>query len=89
MSVDFKQALNILAGTSGLDENAAANAFAGTTNYDVLGALNVAAGTWGKGLNKVCNLIAGTSGLDAQGALNTLITAGGNDPLTSLLEATV
>lgn len=56
-----------------LDDNGAANKYAGTNALAVLGALNVKAGNLTQaahvGLNTVCNQLAGTTGLEARDAL--------------------
>jgi hypothetical protein len=64
--------LNVLAGTSGLGENEAANIFAYGANKQMglLAALNAKAGTVDLDLNAVCNAIAGTKGMEALHALN-------------------
>lgn len=66
---DWLYVLNNLAGTAGLGEQGAANAYAGTKGLSTLAALNVKAGTTGLGMNAVCNMIAGTTGLEALNAL--------------------
>jgi hypothetical protein len=48
MAKEFAQALKDISGTT-LDPQGAANAWAGTTNVDLLGALNIKAGTSGVG----------------------------------------
>jgi hypothetical protein len=83
--VGWTAVLNALAGTTGLDALAAANAYAGLSlgpslpggaapkALGLLGALNVGIGnvrpSAWSGLNAVCNQIAGTSGLEALQAL--------------------
>lgn len=71
----LKWQLNRLAGTlvndqCTVDEQAAANIFAGTTNLALVAALNARAGTQGIGLRGVCNLIARTQDLDELRALD-------------------
>ena len=68
---EFQESLNHLAGTSGLDAQAAAQKWAGS-NKDLLGALNDKNHSYGLGLNLVCNRLAGTQNLDAQAALSRL-----------------
>lgn len=63
--------------TAFLDEQGAANAWAGTTGKGLIGALNYkvsAARTPAqyKGLNAVCNELASTTGLDAVVALRSI-----------------
>lgn len=71
--------LNRLAGTLDgndaptLDEQGAANVWAGTDGLALQGALNVQAGTSGLGLRAVCNLIAATTDLDPGPALATIV----------------
>lgn len=60
-----------------LEEQGAANAYAGTSGLGVLAALNLeASGTRTpdqyKGLNAVCNELAGTTGLEAIPALRSI-----------------
>lgn len=55
-----------------LEEDGAANKWAGTSSLPTIGALNKKAGTNGLGLNAVCNALAGTSGLEAVTALRTI-----------------
>lgn len=72
---ELKQTLNMLAGTTGLDEQGAANAWAGTTKLDLVGALNVRAGISQAnrlGLLGALNVITGTSGLDVNGCCDIL-----------------
>jgi hypothetical protein len=71
--------LNKLAGTSGLGEDAAANANWPGTTYGkntvyqaLIGALNEKNATSGLGLNAVCNSLAHTHGYSAVLALNVL-----------------
>ena len=72
---DFSAELNRLANGGAsypaqrLNAPAAANKWAGTSGYDLLGALNIKAGTSGLALNAVCNKLAGTSNYSAQAAL--------------------
>ena len=71
--------LNQLAGTKGLGELAAANAYAGTTNMGLEAALSIKAyGKIGYEINSSCNKIAGTTGMEALHALN--IKAGNAAP---------
>lgn len=70
----FKWQLNRLAGTlvndqCTVDEQAAANIFAGTKDLALVAALNARAGTQGLGLRGVCNLIGQTQDLDEVRAL--------------------
>ena len=68
------RALGLLTGAAGpLEEQGAANAWAGTTGFATQGALNKRLGTWGIGLDGVCNLLAGTTGFAAPAALSNLI----------------
>ena len=60
-----------------LEEQGAANAYAGTSGLGILAALNLeASGTRTpdqyKGLNAVCNELAGTTGLEAIPALRSI-----------------
>ena len=59
-----------------LDEQGAANIWAGTTGLATVGALNVKAGktspTQYLDLNGICNELAGTTGLAAPAALRTI-----------------
>ncbi len=59
-------------GMAWMGDSAAANLWAGTTGFDVIGALNIKAGNvqpnW-RDLNGVCNQLAGTTGLEAPAAL--------------------
>jgi hypothetical protein len=69
--------LNRLAGTSGLDEQGAANAYASTTGMPTVGALNIkaqAARTRDKfkDLDGICNELASTTGLAAPAALRSI-----------------
>ena len=70
--------LNRLAGTSGLGEAGAANAWAGTTGLEAVGALNHKAGltvqTQWLDMQGVCNYLAGTSGLGTAAALAQIPT---------------
>jgi len=63
--------------TAFLDEQGAANVWAGTTGKAIIGALNYKASSSRqpnayKGLNAVCNEIAGTTGLEAVTALRSI-----------------
>lgn len=69
--------LNRLAGTSGLDEQGAANAYALTTGLATVGALNIkaqAARTRDKfkDIDGICNELAGTTSLAAPAALRSI-----------------
>lgn len=69
--------LNRLAGTTGLDEQGAANAWAGTTGKAIIGALNYKVSSSRtpdkfKDLDGVCNELAGTTGLAAPAALRSI-----------------
>lgn len=69
--------LNRLAGTNGLAEQGAANAYASTSGKGVIAALNYKASASRqpydyKGLNAICNELAGTSGLSAVEALRSI-----------------
>jgi len=60
-----------------LEEQGAANAYAGTDGLGVLAALNLEASatrqqTEYKGLNAICNELAGTTGLEAIPALRSI-----------------
>lgn len=59
--------------TAYLDEQGAANKWAGTTGLNTIGALNVKNGVTNpalyKDINGVCNALAGTTGLAAPAAL--------------------
>ena len=68
---EFQESLNHLAGTSGLDAQAAAQKWAGS-NKDLLGALNDKNHSYSLGLNLVCNALAGTVNREAQDALSHL-----------------
>lgn len=70
--MEIQRELNRLAGTTGLDAQAAANDWAGTTQKDLLGALNAKNSSSGLGLNAVCNAIAGTSKKEAKAALESI-----------------
>jgi len=75
------RALGLLTPAAGpLDEQGAANVWAGTTGLALQGALNTKAGTWGFGLDRVCNLLGGTTNLAAPAALSyaTTITTWAN-----------
>jgi hypothetical protein len=76
----WQAVLNVLAGTSGLGENEAANIYAYGANKQmgILAALNAKAGTVDLDINAVCNAIAGTKGLEALHALN--VAAGDQAP---------
>jgi hypothetical protein len=63
--------------TSFLDEQGAANAWAGTTGKGIIGALNYEADPTRqpddyKDLNAICNELAGTTGKSAVDALRTI-----------------
>jgi len=68
--------LNRLAGitdvTQYLDEQGAANAYAGTTGLATVGALNVLAGKTTPADYSICNELAGTTGKSAVDALRTI-----------------
>ena len=73
--------LNRLAGitdiTKFLDEQGAANAWAGTTGLATVGALNIKASSSRtrdkfKSINGICNELAGTAGLAAPAALRSI-----------------
>ena len=69
--------LNRLAGTNGLDEQGAANAWAGTTGKATVGALNYKVSSSRtpnafKDIDGVCNELAGTTGLAAPAALRSI-----------------
>lgn len=69
--------LNRLAGTTGLDEQGAANAWALTTGLATVGALNIKAEAGRtrdkfKDLDGVCNELASTTGLAAPAALRSI-----------------
>lgn len=92
---DWNAVLNALAGTTNLDAQGAANAWAGLTGSakrELVGALNNKNGSSGLGLNAVCNQLAGLSvynGLDALGALNHLLahpTPGGADAMVLITD---
>ena len=68
---EIQESLNHLAGTSGLDAQAAAQKWANSTK-DLLGALNDKNGSYGLGLNLVCNQLAGTQDREAQDSLSHL-----------------
>lgn len=65
--------LNRLAGTSGLSETGAANAWAGTAGLALVGALNAQNGTVGLDLQGVLNDLAGTSGLAVVAAAEAIV----------------
>ena len=65
--------LNRLAGTEGLAEAGAANAWAGTSGLALVGALNFHAGTTGLDLQGVLNELAGTEGLAVVGAAEAIV----------------
>lgn len=65
--------LNRLAGTSGLSETGAANAWAGTSGLALVGALNSQAGTTGLDLQGVLNELAGTDGLAVVAAAEAIV----------------
>ena len=69
----WQAVLNVLAGTSNLGENEAANfyAYGRDKGQGLLKALNDKAGTVDLDINLVCNKIAGTSQLEALDALNS------------------
>lgn len=85
---EIPQSLNILAGTTGLDAQKAANAYAGTTGLELVAALNcklrsvttwnafVAGGFTALDLNGVANQLNGTKTKDAQDALSQLAGGG-------------
>lgn len=81
---EIQYSLNVLANTvSGLstfylDEQQAANVWAGTTKLELLAALNHKNGTTGLDLNLVCNQLASISPAtaDAQNALSKLAGGG-------------
>jgi hypothetical protein len=69
--------LNRLAGTTGLDEQGAANAWASTTGMPTVGALNIKAQAGRtrdkfKDIDGICNELAGTTGLAAPAALRSI-----------------
>jgi hypothetical protein len=69
--------LNRLAGTTGLDEQGAANAWAGTSGKATVGALNYKVSSSRspnifKDIDGVCNELAGTTGLAAPAALRSI-----------------
>ena len=69
--------LNRLAVKTGLDEQGAANAWAGTTGLSTVGALNIKAQAGRtrdkfKDIDGVCNELAGTTGLAAPAALRSI-----------------
>lgn len=70
--------LNRIAGTTELDAQGAANAWAETSQNDLVGALNVVAGTTGLELNGVIKLLAFNYGgnhlLDSYDALDTAVS---------------
>lgn len=80
---DLAESLNILAGTTGFDEQGAANAWANTSGYDTVTALNIKANVVDFDINEVCTkLLHNTAtyasyptGYDAAAALSIL--AGG------------
>lgn len=67
MAQELQQALQRVGGVNaaGLSAQGAANVWAGTTGYSLLGALNMKAGnargSW-VGMRAVCNQLAGTTG---------------------------
>jgi hypothetical protein len=69
--------LNRLAGTTGLDEQGAANAYASTTGLATVGALNIKVEANRtrdkfKDIDGICNELAGTTGLAAPAALRSI-----------------
>ena len=69
--------LNRLAGTTGLDEQGAANAWASTTGLATVGALNIKAEAGRtrdkfKDIDGICNELASTTGLAAPAALRSI-----------------
>lgn len=84
---EIQESLNILAGTTGLDAQYAANKYAGSVGLDLQAALNckyqgvttmqafIAGGYQMYDTQKVANLIAGTTSKDTQDALSN--AAGG------------
>lgn len=74
------EALNRLAGTTGLTAQTAANRYAGTTGRTIQEALNVKAGVTGRTGQEAANILAGTTGLTKQEALNRLVYFGSFSP---------
>lgn len=77
--MELQGELQRITGTN-LDEQGAANSWAGTSNLSTLAALNAKAGLTGSatlGFNGVCNRIAGTSNLEAGAALATIASGSG------------
>ena len=69
--------LNRLAGTTGLDEQGAANAWASTAGLATVGALNIKASSSRtrdkfKDIDGICNELAGKTGLAAPAALRSI-----------------
>ena len=74
MLYQLNRLANVTTAQSRFDRGAqaAANAYAGTTNLEVVGALNAKAGTSGLDLAGVANKLAGTTGLGVCEALSRI-----------------
>lgn len=85
MTDELQHSLNVLAGTTGLDAQGAANVwcgYAGAGKLDLVAALNSKAQTRGLELAGVLNRLAGTSGLEVNAAAAAIVAAAasGHEP---------